>query len=304
LALKEEIGMKIWLILVLLLLGSIASAEQEAFSTGQYDVAFDMGDVGFYTTNITEKDSRFYAKITSENNSAVIIGYETTAADMNIAEENVLDFLTQAGINDTDVSLYKRTIDDQMAIFAVAPRADGLPVFLASYPEYLGAYGTAFYVVVFSNFPWEEGTRNLLDTLQVDYEPLDNIELQDNISDYGTPYSITISDEDESSEEKELSKGDSSENLTYKGYITFSNNNGESIDDAIIILNAQTDSEGVEAEYHYLEKRFGKKGTDWSLDQQSLVNEDGAYYDAMDITLSDGRTLNIYFDITDFFGKF
>ena len=295
--------MKIWLILVLLLLGSIASAEQEALSTGQYDVTFDMGDVGLYTTNITEKDSRFYAKITSENNSAVIIGYETTAADMNIAEENVLDFLTQAEINDIDAKLYKRTIDDQMAIFAVA-RADGLPVFLASYPEYLGAYGTAFYVVVFSNFPWDDGTRNLLDTLQVDYEPLDNSELQDHISDYGTPYPITISDEDETSEEKELSEGDSSENLTYKGHITISNNSGESIDDAIIILNAQTNWEGVDAEYYYLEKMFGKKGTNWNLDQQSLVNEDGANYDAMDITLSDGSKRTIYFDITDFFGKF
>lgn len=296
--------MKIWLILVLLLLGSIASAEQESLSIGQYDVTFDLGDVGPYTTNITEKDSRFYAKITNENNSAVIIGYETSGADMDIAKENVLDLLIQSGINDTDVSLYKRTIDDQMAIFAVAPRADGLPVFLASYPEYLGAYGTAFYVVVFSNFPWEDGTRNLLDTLQVDYEPLDNIELQDNISDYGTPYPITISDEDESSEEKELLESDSRENLIYKGYITFSNNNGESIDDAIIIRNAKTDLEGIDAEYYYLEKRFGKRGTDWNLDQQSLVNEDGANYDAMDITLSDGSKQTIYFDITDFFGKF
>ncbi len=244
-------------------------------------------------------------KSQAENNSAVIIGYEASAADMDIAKENVLDLLVQGGINDTDVSLYKRTIDDQMAIFGVAPRADGLPVFMASYPEYLGAYGIAFYVVVFSNFPWDEGTRNLLETLQVDYEPLDHGELQGIISDYGTPYSITITDDDdESSEEKELSEWDSSENLTYKSYITFSNNNGESIDDAIIIRNAQTDLEGVDAEYYYLEKRFGIRGTDWNLDQQSLMNEDGMYYDALDITLSDSRTLTIYFDITDFLGKF
>jgi hypothetical protein len=175
---------------------------------------------------------------------------------------------------------------------------------MASYPEYLGAYGIAFYVVVFSNFPWDEGTRNLLDTLQVDYEPLDHGELQGIISDYGTPYSITITDDDESSEEKELLESDSSENLTYKGNVTFSNNNGESIDDAIIIRNAKTDLEGIDAEYYYLEKRFGKRGTDWNLDQQSLVNEDGANYDAMDITLSDGSKQTIYFDITDFLGKF
>ncbi len=57
--------MKIWLILVLLLLGSIASAEQESLSIGQYNVAFDLEDAGLHTTNITEKDSRFYAKIAS-----------------------------------------------------------------------------------------------------------------------------------------------------------------------------------------------------------------------------------------------
>ena len=97
--------------------------------------------------------------------------------------------------------------------------------------------------------------------------------------------------------------GPLNENLTYNGYITFSNNSGESIDDAIVIHNAKTDQEGVDAEYYYLEGRLGKKGVDWSLDQQYLNDARDRHYDVMDITLSDGRKLTIYFDITEFFGK-
>jgi hypothetical protein len=312
--------MKIWLVLVLLLLALTASAEQDSLSTDQYYVYFDMGDIGPYETNITETDSRFYAKIASENNTAVIIGYETPAAGMNLAKDNILGFIIQAGINNTSAQLYTRTIDGQMAFFAVAARPDGRPLYIASYPKYLGDLGKAFYVEAFSNFPWEEGSWNLFDSLEVEFEPLGTYESGEEVGDYGTPYSV-ISNEDESFEEEsleedmndekmpeenegsELPKTESSEDLTYKGHITFSNNGGESIADAIIIHNAKTDLEGVDAEYFYLENRFGKRGTDWSLDQQSLLDEDGAYYDAMDITLSDGSNLTIYFDITDFLGK-
>jgi hypothetical protein len=92
-------------------------------------------------------------------------------------------------------------------------------------------------------------------------------------------------------------------NVTYKDYVTFSNNTGKSIEDAIVIYNAKTDWEGVDSEYYYLEKMFGKKGIDWNLDRQSLRDVGKRYYDVMEITLSDGRKLTIYFDITGFFGK-
>lgn len=91
--------------------------------------------------------------------------------------------------------------------------------------------------------------------------------------------------------------------LIYRGYITFSNNRGESIDDAISIYNAKTDSEGVVSEYYYLEWRFGERGVDWELDQQFLLQEEDRFYDRMDINFSDGKETTIYFDITDFFGK-
>ncbi len=275
--------MGIWLTLVLLLLASVASAEQESLVVGQYNVAFDLGNVGPYNADVSKDASSFLVKIAANNSSAAVMGYEASDADLDTARENVLDFLSE--INYTDVELYTRAIDGQMAVLGVSSPADRPAVFIASYPKYLGAYGTAFYVILFSKFPWDEGTKSLLDTLQVDYTPWSYSESQANISKYGTPYYGT------------------SENITYKGYITFSNNSGESIEDAIVIHNAKTDKEGVDSEYYYLEERFGKKGVDWDLDLQSLSNAGDRNYDVMEITLSDGRKLTIYFDITDFFGK-
>jgi len=290
--------MRIWLALVLLLLASVASAEQESLAVGQYNVSFDLGNAGPYNMNVSEKESSFLVEITIRNSSAAVVGYEASVADLDTATENVLDFL--GGFNDTDVGLYTRTVDSQMAVLGVASPAEGQPAFIASYPKYLGAYGKAFYVVLVSKIPWDDGTKSLLDTLQVNYTPLGHKEPQANISKYGTPY---YSNSDNFTEGYEPSETYTPENLPNKGYITFSNNSGESFEDAIVILNAKTDSEGVDSEYHYLEERFGKRGVDWDLDQQYLSDAGDRYYDVMDIALSGGRKLTIYFDITDFFGK-
>ena len=52
------------------------------------------------------------------------------------------------------------------------------------------------------------------------------------------------------------------------------------MEDAVIIMNANGDADGVGAEYYYLEKKFGKNGVDWSLISQSLIaDEAGRYYD-------------------------
>jgi hypothetical protein len=292
------VGMRIWLAIVLFLLASVASAEQESLTVGRYNVSFDLGNVGPYSMNVSEKESSFLVGITIGNSSAAIAGYEATGADLDTARENVLDFLSI--FNDTDITLYNRTVDGQMAVLGVASPAEGQPAFIASYPKYLGAYGTAFYVVFVSRIPWDMGTKNLLDALRVDYAPLGNVEPSANISDYGTPYYSTSDNFTEGYAPPEIH---SSGGLIYNGYITFSNNGGESYDDAIVILNAKTDKEGIDSEYYYLEERFGRRGVDWDLDQQYLSDEGDRYYDVMDITLSDGRKLTIYFDITDFFGK-
>ena len=93
------------------------------------------------------------------------------------------------------------------------------------------------------------------------------------------------------------------QDLAYS-HISFSNNSGESIEDAIVIINATGEEDGVDSEYYYLEKRFGIQEIDWELVSQSLLSGEGdRYYDKMDIRLSAGEMISIYFDITDFYGK-
>lgn len=93
------------------------------------------------------------------------------------------------------------------------------------------------------------------------------------------------------------------QDLAYS-HISFSNNSGESIEDAIVIINATGEEDGVNSEYYYLEKRFGIQEIDWELVSQSLLSGEGdRYYDKMDISLSAGEMISIYFDITDFYGK-
>ncbi|MDM7912420.1 MAG: hypothetical protein QUS09_04920, partial [Methanotrichaceae archaeon] len=74
-------------------------------------------------------------------------------------------------------------------------------------------------------------------------------------------------------------------------------------DDAVVIMNAVDDSEGVDAEYYYLEQRYGDRPEDWYLITQALLDQGKTIYDQMDLMLSDGSNVTIYFDITDFFGK-
>lgn len=86
------------------------------------------------------------------------------------------------------------------------------------------------------------------------------------------------------------------------GSITFSKNKGASVKDAILIRGAEGEKDGVASEYKYLEAQYGLRGIDWELALQSLIKDNGRYYDQMDIKLSDGTEVTIYFDITNFYG--
>ena len=76
---------------------------------------------------------------------------------------------------------------------------------------------------------------------------------------------------------------------------------GESIEEAIIILDAESHAEGVASEYEYLEKKYGKRGEDWEVERQALLQRDERYYDRIDVCFSDGTRKSVYFDITSFF---
>ena len=85
--------------------------------------------------------------------------------------------------------------------------------------------------------------------------------------------------------------------VSYKG-------SGESQDDPIIIEGVSDNMEAVKAEYSYLSQKFGTKGVDWNLLQQSLMGVNGRMMDKMELELSDGRKITLYFDITKYFGQY
>jgi hypothetical protein len=62
--------------------------------------------------------------------------------------------------------------------------------------------------------------------------------------------------------------------------------------------------QGIGMEYAYLEKKFGRRGVDWNLELQTLVqDQSGRTFDRLLIKLADGRKKDILFDINSFFGK-
>ncbi|RLC39358.1 MAG: hypothetical protein DRH51_07260 [Candidatus Coatesbacteria bacterium] len=85
--------------------------------------------------------------------------------------------------------------------------------------------------------------------------------------------------------------------------VTYEDNTGDSIENAIVIKGASGSLEGVSAEYDYLSKKFGECDKDWHLEKQSLIIEEDRFYDRMDIVLTDGSKKSIFFDISDFYGK-
>lgn len=298
--------MRAGLLLLILSLTGVASAIDESIDAGYFHVFFDMETAEDYTINTTTSDRSFMIEIQGENSSAAIVGFESGEIGLKSIEDNVADFFSDIEIENYD--LYTRILDDQRAALGVgAYPADGMAAFVASYQKPL--QGMTVDVVVASDYPWEDGTERLLNTLSVELAP--EMLLGDQLesdSVYGIPY---VSEPyDDSSAAVETDSQDNMEedlealaDLEYKGHVTFSSSAGLSQDDAIVVMNAIDNSEGVDAEYYYLEQRYGERHEDWDLISQALLDQRETIYDRMDLMLSSGSSVTIYFDITDFFGK-
>jgi hypothetical protein len=67
---------------------------------------------------------------------------------------------------------------------------------------------------------------------------------------------------------------------------------GSSVEKAIVVAS-------VDAEYQWLKKKYpGHK-----VNRQALLLKEKKPYDMLSITTKDGKTLDVYFDISSFFGK-
>ena len=79
---------------------------------------------------------------------------------------------------------------------------------------------------------------------------------------------------------------------------------GSDSNHAIKILEAKDHFDGIRAEYAYLMKKFGIMDVDWNLVIQMTTKENNKQFDVFLIALKDKSVLSLYFDVTDFFGKY
>ncbi len=84
----------------------------------------------------------------------------------------------------------------------------------------------------------------------------------------------------------------------------FGGGDGSSQEQAVII-NATSSSVGIHAEYQWLEKHFGKRDEDWTIEMRMHGgSDDGRSFETYDIKLADGTQKTIVFDISSFYGRF
>ena len=81
--------------------------------------------------------------------------------------------------------------------------------------------------------------------------------------------------------------------------ISYKGGNGFTQQEAIIILGAINESEGVDAEYDYLDSKYGE----YELVSQVFIGDANKQYDFLRIRLPDDTEKELWFDITDFYGK-
>jgi hypothetical protein len=73
---------------------------------------------------------------------------------------------------------------------------------------------------------------------------------------------------------------------------------GSSFEHAVVLADAKNEFEGVRAEHKWVQVHY----PGWRWDTQSLLDHEGRVYDMIDISRG-GEQRQIYFDITNWFGK-
>lgn len=86
--------------------------------------------------------------------------------------------------------------------------------------------------------------------------------------------------------------------------IFFSVNGGETIEDAIEVINAEDTDQGVAAEHLYVKALFDERKISYEWTGQRLIRRGERHYDQLLWQTADGKKGSIFFDITGFFGRF
>jgi hypothetical protein len=84
----------------------------------------------------------------------------------------------------------------------------------------------------------------------------------------------------------------------------FAGGDGSSTAQAVVI-NATSSSVGINAEYKWIESRYGARDKDWTIEMRMHGgSDDGKSYETFYIKLADGTPKTIVFDISSFYGRF
>ena len=87
--------------------------------------------------------------------------------------------------------------------------------------------------------------------------------------------------------------------------IIYEGGEGKTVENAVVIKNAENEMNGIAAEYAFIAKIYGEKFKDWKPLGQSTLNKDNKKFDVINIQLiQKNETISYYFDITEFYGKF
>jgi hypothetical protein len=85
--------------------------------------------------------------------------------------------------------------------------------------------------------------------------------------------------------------------------VQYSDGEGESVQNPIIISNARFDLEGTAAEFAWLIRRFGTMGLDWRIRSHGGAARDVRKIDRVVIVVRDVGERTVFFDITESCGK-
>jgi hypothetical protein len=83
--------------------------------------------------------------------------------------------------------------------------------------------------------------------------------------------------------------------------IKITDSDGSSPEKAIVNPNIKSHSEGVDAEYKYLESIYGKQNVEWRLNEQLMTMYRKRFYDIIKIKFRNGQKRTFWFDINAFY---
>ena len=85
--------------------------------------------------------------------------------------------------------------------------------------------------------------------------------------------------------------------------ISFKGGDGPTKKEAIVILGANNETEGVDSEHSWLEEKYGEENVEWGMVDQELIDENDKQYDLLKIKIKSGVIDKFWFDISYYYEK-